>query len=628
MSVNAERLKEVKAYEEVEAVIRARRVQFGLGITRYAQWMCLLVVVVLVVGWLPGRIYSQLLVTAVMVTLLGAASWGYGRLSCRGRAVLAAYILLVMVVATTSAIPFLLRNVAPVFSIAAVTAIVMTFQLLGGRHGLWFVGLVVAFFGATLVLSNNWHPDWAHPIDEDLDLFIGTILSIITMATTVIELRIIITGQEENYRQAQRASLEIEKRAAVEQEQREALEQANAEIQQRIEAEQENRAQLEQQREALEQANAEIQQRIEAEQEQHAKLEKAYKEIEARAVNEQTQREYLQATVERYVDYMQAIGRGNLSRQLKLTPLEDNPNDPLLVLGHSLNEATTNLQSMIVQMRDAAAAVAAAAAEIQAATSQQLASNTELEAAVAQTMTTVEEVRETVQQTAERAQAVAQVSAESIDVSRSGQTAVTDTVSGMETVRQRVEDIAENILMLSERTQQIGAIIQTVNEIADQSKMLALNASIEAARAGEEGKGFGVVALEVRQLAEQSRAATAQVKDILYEIQQATNTAVMVTEEGSKGADSGVTLAERAGKSIRELAETIESSAQAATQIAASTYQQTNGMDQLAAAMASIKQASAQAAASTTQAERSAHDLLDMARTMETIVEHYRLEQV
>ena len=86
-----------------------------------------------------------------------------------------------------------------------------------------------------------------------------------------------------------------------------------------------------------------------------------------------------------------------------------------------------------------------------------------------------------------------------------------------------------------------------VNALADQSKLLALNASIEAARAGEEGRGFAVVAMEVRQLAEQSRSATARVRDILSEIQQATNTAVMVTEEGSKGAEQGIELVERTG---------------------------------------------------------------------------------
>src|SRR5262249_23175477 len=156
-------------------------------------------------------------------------------------------------------------------------------------------------------------------------------------------------------------------------------------------------------------------------------------------------------------------------------------------------------------------------------------------------------------------------------------------------IRQRVENIAETILSLSERTQQIGEIINTVNAIADQSKLLALNASIEAARAGDEGRGFAVVAAEGRQVDEQSRQATARIGEIVNEIQQATNTAVMVTEEGSKGAERGIELVNRAGEAIRDLAATLEEATQAAVQIAASTHQQTNGMSQLAAAMRQIK---------------------------------------
>jgi methyl-accepting chemotaxis protein len=220
---------------------------------------------------------------------------------------------------------------------------------------------------------------------------------------------------------------------------------------------------------------------------------------------------------------------------------------------------------------------------------------------------------------------VAETAQQSVSISIDGQEAVADSVAGMNLIRGRVEGIAENILMLAERTQQIGEIIETVNDLADQSKLLALNASIEAARAGEEGKGFAVVAMEVRQLAEQSREATERVRDILSEIQQATNTAVMVTEEGSKGAEAGMDLVERAGEAIRDLAGTIEEASQAATQIAASTHQQTNGMDQLSAAMAQIKQATTQAAASTRQTEESVRGMIDVAGQLEDAAARYQL---
>jgi methyl-accepting chemotaxis protein len=178
---------------------------------------------------------------------------------------------------------------------------------------------------------------------------------------------------------------------------------------------------------------------------------------------------------------------------------------------------------------------------------------------------------------------------------------------------------------LSEQTQQIGEITATVNDIASQSNLLALNASVEAARAGEHGKGFAVVAVEVRNLAEQSKQATAQVKSILNEIQRATNAAVMATEEGTKGVDTGVDLTGQAGETIKQLAANISDSTNAAQQIVASAQQQSTGMEQIALAIENINQATVQNLASIRQAENSAQDLSDVAQQLETLVARYKL---
>ena len=349
--------------------------------------------------------------------------------------------------------------------------------------------------------------------------------------------------------------------------------------------------------------------------------------LQAMVEMEKASKAALQSTISNYSDFVQTVASGDLRTRLQLDSSNDNPDkadDDLLKLGQNLNDMVDSLSTITQQIRENAVGVAAAAAEILATTTQQYASTTEQEAAVTETAATAEEIRATVSQSSERANAVAQTARRSLDVSRTGQEAVADTMHGMESIRQRVESIAQTILALSERTQQIGEIITTVNEIANQSRLLALNASIEAARAGEEGKGFAVVAMEVRQLAEQSRDATARVRDILNEIQQATNIAVMVTEEGSKGAEQGMILVERAGNSISQLAGVIEESAQAAAQIAASAAQQSNGMAELATAMASIKQATTQTTSSTRQAEQSARDLNDMARRMQAATARYQ----
>ncbi len=180
--------------------------------------------------------------------------------------------------------------------------------------------------------------------------------------------------------------------------------------------------------------------------------------------------------------------------------------------------------------------------------------------------------------------------------------------------------LAESIVRLSEQSQAIGEIIATVNDLAEQSNLLAVNAAIEAARAGEQGKGFAVVAQEVKSLAEQSKQATAQVRTILGEIQKATGAAVLATEQGSKAVEAGLKQSGEAGESIRQLAESVTEAAQAATQIAASSQQQMVGMDQVALAMENIRQASLQNVSGTKQAETAAHNLHELGRKLGSMI--------
>ena len=337
----------------------------------------------------------------------------------------------------------------------------------------------------------------------------------------------------------------------------------------------------------------------------------------------QQARQYQEQTVAKYLAFVEHVAAGDLTARLSL----NKDTDALTVLGHNLNNMVESLGEMASQISEATANIASAAAEIMSATAQQATAASEQSAAISQTTTTIDEVKTIVEQSFAKAQAVAQQAQRTRDISRTGQQAVTDTVEGMNQIKEKVEGIAENILALSEQTQQIGEIIATVNDIASQSNLLALNASVEAARAGEHGKGFAVVAVEVRNLAEQSKQATAQVKGILSEIQRATNAAVMATEEGTKGVDAGAKLTGQTGATIEQLATSISESASAAQQIVASAQQQTTGMEQIALAMQNINQATVQNLASTRQAEKAAQDLSSLARQLERLVTRYKLLQ-
>jgi methyl-accepting chemotaxis protein len=217
-------------------------------------------------------------------------------------------------------------------------------------------------------------------------------------------------------------------------------------------------------------------------------------------------------------------------------------------------------------------------------------------AAIAQVTSSLSELRQTSTQALEQAQGLLEVAEQSQEVSVQGAEVVSRSLSGMHQIRDRVEAIQTRILALSDHTAQIADIITTVNEVAEQSKLLALNASIEAARAGEFGKSFSVVANEMRDLAEQSKGATRQVRQLLSDIREATGAAVVATEDGIAKVEEGQQLATRAGTIMERLGGVISQSVDASRLIANAARQQGAGVGQVADAMVSIDGATRNAA--------------------------------
>jgi methyl-accepting chemotaxis protein len=277
-------------------------------------------------------------------------------------------------------------------------------------------------------------------------------------------------------------------------------------------------------------------------------------------------------------------------------------------------------RSIAIPINRTIEALSSVSAEILAGTSQQAAGMREHSAAVTQTVSTVDEVLQTSEQASQRAKSVSESSQRAADVSQAGRKAVDDSVSAMGTVRDQTGSIAESILTLAEQAQAIGEIIATVNDVAEQINLLSLNAAIEAARAGEHGRGFSVVAAEIKALADQSKKATTQVRQILGEIQKATNAAVMATEQGTKSVSDAIKTVSEAGTTIRMLADIIGAAAQSAAQIAASSGQQATGMRQIHQAMQNISQVSTQHLAATSQSEQAAKHLTVLGASLKQLV--------
>ena len=335
---------------------------------------------------------------------------------------------------------------------------------------------------------------------------------------------------------------------------------------------------------------------------------------------ERHERETLQKAFQDYISFAAKVSQGDLTSRLS-----QNGHDEYQALAENLNGMAAGLGDLSRQVRDGTEAIGSATADILATVSEHTASANQQAAALHETSTTVQEVRAVAEQAAQRANSVAELAQNSVRVGQEGDQAVNAIVQSMHDLRERVEAIARDIMALSEQTQQIGEITATVSDIADQSNLLALNAAIEAAKAGEQGKGFAVVAAEVRNLAEQSKQATAKVRLILGSIQKATNAAVLATEQGSKGVESGLGLALRAGQVIGQLVEVIQQAAQAAQQIAASAHQQSVGMDQIAQAMGEISQATSQFVAGARQSQTAAEGLKSLAGQLQLSTERYRI---
>ncbi|TBW57651.1 methyl-accepting chemotaxis protein [Marinobacter halodurans] len=294
-------------------------------------------------------------------------------------------------------------------------------------------------------------------------------------------------------------------------------------------------------------------------------------------------------------------------------------------LGNAFYRMVTNLRATLQDIQEGSMVLGAASQEILASTSQVVSSAQETATSISEITTTVEEVKQTASVASDKARHVNESAERTKQVSKEGQAAIASSMDGMRQIREQMHAVAGSIVKLSEQSQAIGEVVATVNDLAEQSNLLGVNASIEAMRSGEYGKGFSAVAQEVKSLSVQSKQATAQVRAILNDIQNALNKAVMLAEQSSKAVDNGYQQAEASAQAILTLKESIEESSGAAVHIAASSQQQLVGMDQVATAMENIKQASQENVEGTQQAEQAARNLHDLGKRLKGRVSQFQL---
>lgn len=318
------------------------------------------------------------------------------------------------------------------------------------------------------------------------------------------------------------------------------------------------------------------------------------------------------------------VSSGDLTNRLDLEH-EGINQDIMIKLGKDLNNMTDNLSNVTNEIMSACSSMVSTLEEVRHAVDTQSSGASEQASSINQITASVTEIEKSATQTMNKAKDLGGVAEKTRQSGQLGLESIESSVLGMKSVRDRVQLIAQTILELSRQTQQVGEITSVVNNLAQQSKMLALNASIEAAKAGDAGKGFAVVAAEVKNLAEQSEQSTSQVQKILEDIRIATEKAVMVTEEGTKGVDNGLIMIEKTGEVIRNLNDVIREASIVSQQIEAAVRQETAGIEQITAGMNEINIVTASFLESVNQTTEAMENLSTVSKKLKSRVETYKI---
>jgi methyl-accepting chemotaxis protein len=294
-------------------------------------------------------------------------------------------------------------------------------------------------------------------------------------------------------------------------------------------------------------------------------------------------------------------------------------------LQRSFDKFVVSIKGTLMQVAEAAAAVASASSEISSSTEQMAAGAQEQTSQAGEVASAVEEMTKTIVENSRNASSTADTAKQARVAAEEGGTVVEDTVSGMKRIADVVRQSAGTVQELGRSSDQIGEIIGVIDDIADQTNLLALNAAIEAARAGEQGRGFAVVADEVRKLAERTTKATKEIAGMIKKIQVDTKGAVTSMEEGTKEVDEGIKLADKAGSSLHEIVGISQKVTDMVAQIAAASEQQSSASEQISKNVEAISAVTNESAAGVQQIARAAEDLNRLTENLQQLLSQFKL---
>lgn len=318
----------------------------------------------------------------------------------------------------------------------------------------------------------------------------------------------------------------------------------------------------------------------------------------------------------------EGLSKGNLG-----IDMNDSRKDEFGVVASLLNKATSKLSTMISNVKDVTNTLSISSDNVSTSSSQIARNTVEQSGQTSQAASAIEQMNASFLDVAKNSATAAESSQEAAEFAAKGGEVVSETIRGMSKIFDAVKESAITVGALGKRSEQIGEIIQVINDIAGQTNLLALNAAIEAARAGEQGRGFAVVADEVKKLAERTSSATHDIGDMIQGIQDDTAKAVESMQGGTKEVEAGMELANQAGEGLQQIVTSIQNVTDMVRQIAIAAEEQSTRGDVIASNVESVTNLTQQNASSAEETASSAHMLNEMAKELRQMVSEFRLRE-